>query len=667
MEVRTICLVGHASSGKTALAEALLKKFGREAKFDFTPEAKNRGHSVDLGMGSVVQNDRILQILDTPGFGEFVEDVYKGLFAAEAAVLLVNAEKGVEVHTEKAWELSKEFKKPIIVLINKMDLPNADFAKALDSLKTTLEGKFGCLEWPIREGNTFVGYVDLVQNKVIYFDKRKGEIPANLKELVAGEREKLLELLAEANDDLMVHFLEGQEIPEEEIRTALKTALKERIFTPVLASALPILPSLETFVELLQTAVPAFAELQKPPESFSGIVVNLFSDQYLGRLSFLKIFGGTLSEGDTITNLQTGAPERVKEILRFFGDKTEKTPKAGPGEIVALAKLSASNLGDTFAQSSAVPKIPWIAFPKPIFARAVSPETQADDEKMSTALKEMAHSKATLAFYRDSVTHEAILAGLGDTHLQVFVERLKNRYGVSVKLSRPHVPYQETVLKAAQGQYKHKKQSGGRGQYGEAHLRVEPAPGKGYEFVDEVKGGVIPREFIPAVEKGVAEALPQGVLAGYPITDVRVAVFYGSYHDVDSNEISFKIAGWNAFRLAAQAAQPVLLEPIYRITIWTPSDYTGDIISSLNGKRGRILGMGFEGDEGNAHKIEKIEAEAPLSEMLEYALELKSITQGRATFQMDFARYQVVTSEKLTEDLLKREGRAAHKAPAETK
>lgn len=667
MEVRTICLVGHASSGKTALAEAILRKFGREAKFDTTPEAKHRGHSVDLGLGCVVQNDRILQILDTPGFGEFVEDVYKGLFGAEAAVLLVNAEKGVEVHTEKTWELVRKFKKPAFVLINKMDLPNADFAKALDSVKENLDGRFGCLEWPIREGNAFVGYVDLVQNKVIYFDKRKGDIPANLKELVASEREKLLELLAEANDDLMVHFLEGQEIPEEEIKTALKAALKERIFTPVLASAVPVAASLEAFIELLQSAAPTFAEVQKPQEAFAAVVLNLFADQYLGRLSFLKIFGGTLSEGDTITDAQVGTQERVKEILRFFGDKSEKTPQAGPGEIVALAKLGTSHLGDTFAHNAAA-KIPWLEFPKPVFPRAVTPETQADDEKMSTALKEIASSKATLSFYRDSVTHEAILAGLGDTHLQVFTERLKNRYGVSVKLSRPHIPYKETILKVAQGQYKHKKQSGGRGQYGEAHLRVEPFPNKGYEFLDEVKGGVIPREFIPAVEKGVAEALQQGVLAGYPMTDARVAVFYGSYHDVDSNEISFKIAGWNAFRLATQAAQPVLLEPIYKVTVWTSADYAGDIISSLNGKRGKILGIDVDEENSTANKkIDKIEAEAPLAEMSEYALELKSITQGRATFQMEFVRYQVVTSEKLIEELLKREGRAAHKAAAEPK
>ncbi|MCS6936861.1 MAG: elongation factor G [Candidatus Bipolaricaulota bacterium] len=666
MEVRTICLVGHASSGKTALAEALLKRFGRDAKFDFTPEAKSRGHSVDLGVGSAVKSDKVLQILDTPGFGEFVEDVYKGLFVADLAVLVVNAEKGVEVHTEKTWDLTRKFKKPTLILINKMDLPNADFAKALDSLKTTLEGKLACLEWPIREGNAFVGYVDLVQNRAIYFDKRKGEIPGALKELIAAERERLLEFLAEANDDLMVHFLEGQEIPEAEIRAALKTALEKRIFTPVLASAVPIAASLETFVELIETTAPAF--VPQHSDGFSGIVFNLHSDQYLGRLAFVKIESGALSEGDTLINLQTGAQERVKEILRFVGDKAEKIPQAGPGEIVALPKLNAANLGDTFAHHANAAKLAWIEFPKPVFARAVTPETQADDEKMSTALKEIASLKATLAFYRDHVTHEAILAGLGDTHLQVFVERLKNRYGVSVKLARPHVPYQETVLKVAQGQYKHKKQSGGRGQYGEAHLRVEPFPGRGYEFVDEIKGGVIPKEFIPAVEKGVLEAMSQGVLAGYPMTDVRVAVFYGSYHEVDSNEISFKIAGWNAFRLAAQAAQPVLLEPIYKVTVWTPSEYTGDIISSLNGKRGKILGMGIEEEhESGAKRIEKIEAEVPLAEMLDYALELKSITQGRATFQMDFARYQMVTSEKLTEELLKREGRSVNKAPAETK
>ncbi|GBC76463.1 Elongation factor G [bacterium HR07] len=667
MEVRTVCLVGHAGSGKTALAEALLKRGGHDAKFDFTPEAKSRGHTVDLGVGSLLQGEKLLQILDTPGFTEFIEEVYKALWASETAVLVVNAEKGVEVHTEKVWELIQKFKRPSLIVINKMDLPNADLPKALESLRTILPGRFACLELPIREGANCVGYVDLIENKAVYIDKRKGAIPAELQATAAAERERLLEVLAEANDELMVHFLEGQEVPVSEIRHALKDALRARLFSPVLCTAVPSGAGIDALLEMLQTETPAFAELHKPAESFRAQAFYLFSDQYLGRLAFLKVLGGTLSEGDTITNVNTGAQERVKEILRFHGDKSEKISQAHAGEIIALAKLSDCQLGETFASTSSAEKLPWIEFPKPVFARAVTPETQADDEKMSSALKEITSVKATLSFYRDPVTHEAILAGLGDTHLNVFTERLKNRYGVSVKLHKPHIPYKETILKVAQGQYKHKKQSGGRGQYGEAHLRVEPIPGKTYEFVDEVKGGVIPREYIPAVEKGVLEAMQQGILAGYPMTDIRVAVYYGSYHEVDSNEISFKIAGAHAFRLAAQAAQPALLEPIYKVTIWTPSEYTGDIISSLNGKRGRILGMGMDEEPSDGiPKRDKIEAEVPLAEMLDYALELKSITQGRATFQMEFLRYQVVTSEKLAEELLKREGKTISK-PAEAK
>ncbi len=668
MEVRTVCLVGHASAGKTALAEALLKKGGYEAKFDFTPEAKSRGHSVDLGAGALVQGERILQILDTPGFSEFVEEVYKALWASETALLVVNAEKGVEVHTEKAWELIRKFKRPAIVVINKLDLPNADLSKTVESLRTTLPGRFALLQLPIYEGGKLLGYVDVIENKAIYADKRKGDIPQNLKDAVTAEREKLLEALAEADDELMVRFLEGQEIPTDHMRHALKEALLKRVFSPILCTSVATGVGVDALLEILQTQTPTFAELQKPSERFIAQAFNLFSDQYMGRLAFLKIFGGKLSEGDTIININTGAQERVKEVLRFQGDKTEKIPHAQAGEIIVLAKLSDCKLGETFAAEPTAEKLPWIEFPKPVFARAVTPETQADDEKMSSALKEIASLKATLEFYRDNVTHEAILAGLGDTHLNVFAERLKNRYGVSVKMHKPHIPYKETILKVAQGQYKHKKQSGGRGQYGEAHLRLEPIPGKTYEFVDEVKGGVIPKEFIPAVEKGVLEAMQQGILAGYPMTDIRVAVYYGSYHEVDSNEISFKIAGAHAFRLAAQAAHPALLEPIYKVTIWTPSDFTGDIISNLNGKRGRILGMGMDetATDGTA-KIDKIEAEVPLAEMLDYALELKSITQGRATFQMEFLRYQVVTSEKLAEELLKREGKTISKPATEQK
>jgi elongation factor G len=654
MEVRTICLAGHAGSGKTALAEALMKKGGFDCKFDTSPEAKAKGHSIDLGIGTMAQGDRSLQILDTPGFAEFIEETYKALRVADLAILVVNAEKGVEVQTEKAWELIRRADKPALVLINKMDLPNADWAKALESIRGKLEGKFVLLEHPIREGEKFVGVIDLMDKKTSYFDKRKGDIPPALAQTVQEEREMLMEALADGNEELMTHFLEGQEIPPEEAKSVFKMEVEAHTYAPVIFSSVPQGSGLDLLLEIIQTETPAFEELKLQDHTPGALVFNMTSDQYLGRLAFVKIYGGAISEGDTLNNISRKTKEKVKEILRFRGDKYEKVSKAGPGEIVALTKLADIHLGDTLTPNEEATPFKMVAFPKPIYSRALQPETQHDEEKMSTALRELVSTKGTITYSRDEVTHEEILSGLGDIQLGVFAERLKHRYGVSVKMNKPKVPYKESVQTKAQGQYKHKKQSGGRGQYGEVHLRVEPRErGSGFEFVDEVKGGVIPHQFIPAVEKGIVESLPDGVVAKYPLTDIRAIAFYGSYHDVDSSEIAFKIAGSQAFKLAVQAAHPVLLEPVMKMLIWTPSDFTGDIISSLNGKRGRIHGM-ITNEE---LKMEEVDAEAPLAEVLDYALELKSITQGRATFQMEFLRYQPVSNAKLAEDLLKREGR----------
>ena len=661
MEVRTICLGGHAGSGKTALAEALMKKGGIDCKFDTSPEAKAKGHSIDLGVGTMIQGDRALQVLDTPGFVEFIEEVCKGLRVADLAILVVNAEKGVEVQTEKVWDLMRRSGRPALVLINKMDLPNANWSKSLDSIREKLEGKFVLLEHPIREGEKFVGVIDLIDRKASYFDKRKADIPPSLAETVKEERETLMEALADANEELMVHFLDGKEIPPDEARGAFRMGIEQETFTPVIFSSVPQNAGIDLLLEIIQTETPAFEELKRQEHMPGALVFGITSDQYLGKLAFVKIYGGTISEGDSLNNVSRKTKEKVKEILRFRGDKTEKIAKAGPGEIVALTKLNDIHLGDTLATSENATPFKMVEFPKPIYSRALQPETQHDEEKMSTALKELVSTKATVTYTRDEVTHEEILSGLGDVQLAVFAERLKSRYGVSVKMNRPKVPYKETVQMKAQGQYKHKKQTGGRGQYGEVHLRVEPRErGSGFEFADEVKGGVIPSQFIPAVEKGIVETLPDGVVAKYPMTDIRAAAFYGSYHDVDSSEIAFKIAASQAFKLALQAAHPVLLEPVMKLLIWTPADFTGDIISGLNGKRGRIHGMGTNEEL----KMEEIDAEAPLAEVLDYALELKSITQGRATFQMEFLRYQPVTNEKLTEDLLKREGRQVLKHAA---
>jgi elongation factor G len=654
MEVRTICLAGHAGSGKTALAEAIMKKGGIEAKFDISPEAKAKAHSIDLGVGTMTQGERHLQILDTPGFAEFIEEVYKGVRVCDLAILVVNAEKGVEVQTEKCWDIIRRAGKPALVLINKMDLPNADWAKALDSIREKLEGNFVLLEHPIREGDKFVGVVDLINNKASYFDKRKPDIPSALAQTVKEEREMLIEALADGDETVMTHFLEGQEIPPEEARNAFKMEIEQHTYAPVIFSSVPQGAGLDLLLEIIQTETPAFEEMKLQDHTPGAFIFNITSDQYLGKLAFVKIYGGTLNEGDVIYNITRRSKDKIKEILRFHGDKHEKIPKAGPGEIVALTKLTDIHMSDTLATSEGATAYKPIPFPKPIFARSLHPETQHDEEKMGTALKELVSTKATITYSRDEVTHEEILSGLGDIQLSIFSERLKSRYGVTVKMNKPKVPYKETIQAKSTGQYKHKKQSGGRGQYGEVHLRVEPRErGSGFEFADEVKGGVIPNQFIPAVEKGIVECLPDGVISKYPMTDIRAAAFYGSYHDVDSSEIAFKIAASQAFKNAVLTARPVLLEPVMKLLIWTPSDFTGDIISSLNGKRGRIHGMGTNEDL----KMEEIDAEAPLAEILDYALELKSITQGRATYQMEFLRYQPVSNEKLTEDLLKREGR----------
>lgn len=651
-EARTICLAGHSGCGKTALVDAILRAGGASVHLDASPEAKARGSSVDMNVGCYQKGDQLLYLLDAPGFSEFIEETYKGLRVAETAVLVVNAEKGAEVQTERAWRLIEDFQKPALALIHRSDLPNANFAKVVSELRERFQANFAPIQWPIQSDGKFTGVIDLIEQKAVYFDGHAGPVPPELVDTVASGHEALLEALAEVNDELLTHFLEEQPIPSEEIRQALKEGIKRRFVIPVLASSTSAPKSIELFLQLVQQATPSSAEVHPATGDLQGLIFNVASDQYLGSMAFVKLYSGSLTEGGEILNLKRGHKERVKDILRPQGDKPQKIHQAGPGEIVVLTKLGEFALGDVFAAQPSKEPLAWVTFPKPVYPRSIEPLTQADEEKMSTALRELVHTKATLGVWRDDVTHETIFSGLGDTHLHVMVERLKNRYGTGLKLVRPRVPYKETVTKIAQGQYKHKKQSGGRGQYGEVHLRVEPMErGKGFEFADEVRGGVIPNQFIPAIEKGVTESLQEGIHK-YPMTDIRVAVFYGSYHDVDSSEIAFKIAGSQAFKLAIQSAHPVLLEPLMKLTIHTPRESTGDIMSSLSGKRGRILGM-----EPEEKDFERIEAEVPLAEVQEYALELKSITQGRASFQLEFVRYQPVTSEKLAEDLLKRERR----------
>ncbi|MFQ5793800.1 MAG: elongation factor G [Candidatus Bipolaricaulia bacterium] len=642
--MKAISLVGHAGCGKTTLAKALIANSGaakpEEIDLDPSKEEKGRGYSIDLAVGSLDRGGERIHLLDTPGSPELVEEIHKAVGVAEVSVLVLNAEKGVEVQTEKAWEIIGT--QPAFAFINRMDAENANFEAALDALRE-LDERFTPIQIPIGADGAWVGNFDLITNKAFDFNTGKVEISAELEERIANDREALLERLAESDDELMMKFLEEEEITVEEIEAALRVGIRSGGLRPVLlGSALNDL-GIDLLLDRLTSLTPSFETAEG--DGFNALVFNVISDPYLGVMDFIKVQRGTIQEGSTVHNISTGKKGTVRDIYRFLGGKQTKVKQAEAGEIVGLAKLERLSLGDTLAAQPNIPPCQFVDFPNPIFFRAIKPETQADEEKMSTALKELVATKATIDFYRDEITQETILAGMGDTHLDIITERLKNRYNVSIQMKIPKVPYKETIQRTATGQYRHKKQTGGRGQYGEVFLRVEPmSRGEGFEFVDAIRGGVIPNQFIPGVEKGVVEAMAEGVLAGYPMTDVRVAVYDGSYHSVDSSEIAFKIAASRALKLATQQASPVLLEPIMKLTVWVPEAFTGDIMKDVTGKRGRILGM----DE------QTIEAEVPLAEFQNYILELKSMTQGRATFQMEYLKHQTVPAE-LTENLLARE------------
>jgi len=636
-QARNICLVGHSGCGKTALVAALMKKAGikEQLALDASQEEKERGHTIDLGVGTYTANELTVTLLDSPGGDEFIEEMYKGVAVADLSLLVVAADRGVEVVTERAWEITGNVKRPTAVLINQMDKENAKFDDTLASLRDHFDGKFVPLQLPIREGSDFVGLVDLVTNKAVYFaDKGKTDVPAELASACEEARGVLLEEVSTYDDELMMKFLEDEEITTEEAAVALTGAVAGGNLVPVLCASATEGKGLEKLME-------AFGALAASSGNASGpsraVVFNLSNDPYLGRLSFVRVVDGTLREGKPLVQVGTGQKVDVRDVYAFEGTTQKRVPEPSCGQIVAIGKVEDLTIGETIATDQGAEPYSVPEFPKPVYSQAIEPKSQSDVEKMSEALKEISTTKVTLQVDRDPVTKEMLLHGMGDVHLTVFLERLKNRYNVSLETHRPSIPYKETIRKKATARYRHKKQSGGRGQFGECELRIEPFTGEGgYQFLNEIKGASIPGQYIPGVEKGVIEAMEEGNLAKYPVTNVSVAVFDGQYHDVDSSELAFKIAARHAFRDAFDQAQPVLLEPVMSVEVRTPEEFTGDIISDLNGRRGRILGMEPAG------KTTTIRAEVPLSEMQSYALDLKSRTQGRATFQMEPAQYQPV-------------------------
>lgn len=648
-QAHSVCFVGHSGSGKTALAEAMLRAAGAagDLALDRTPEEKSRKQSIDLSVGSCTWRGKRLDLIVTPGLGEFVEEIYKGVEASDVVVLVVNAEKPVEVVTEQAWEIRRAARRPAIVFVNMLDKPLADPDAALATVREALDGKFVPLQLAVREGSAFAGVVDLFTGTATSGKLTPSEeIKARAEEL----RAELVEEAATCDDALLEKVLGDEKPSREEVLAAVRAGMLAGRLVPVLWGSVPGGYGVRELLDTLHFLAPDGAE-------GTGTRLRVFSlalDPYLGRLAYVKVMTGEVRDGDVLFNLTTKDKIQVRDVYAFSGAKLEKAGHGVAGSIAALGKLEGVELGATLASDAGAAPEPPIPFPKPVFIRAMAAKSQAEEEKVSSALRDLVTTKATLTFLRDPVTKEGLVAGMGDVQLDVLAERLRNKYGVEVHYKVPKVPYRETIRKTSTAMYRHKKQTGGHGQFGEVHLRIEPLPrGGGFEFADEIKGGVIPQQFIPGVEKGVREALEEGVLAGFPVVDVKAAVYYGTYHEVDSSELSFKIAARTAFKLAAENAEPTLLEPIMALAVTAPDTFTGDIISDLTSRRGRILGMEAEGGRTT------IRVEVPMAETLSYALDLKALTQGRATFQMAPARYDFVPAQ-LQERLLAQLRAASH-------
>jgi elongation factor G len=666
--IRNVALVGHRGSGKTSLHEALLFQAGAINRLgsvvdgttvsDSDPDEKARQMSISAALSSFEWQERKVNLLDTPGDSSFIADALGALRVCESAVFVVNAVMGVEVHTTRLWQRAAELDLARLVFVNMLDRERADFFRTLESLKSAFGPHVVATEIPIGAEHDISGVIDLVDMKAYRYDSAdRGScseipIPDELADQAQEYREKLMDEVAENSDALMERYLEGEEISHEEIVTTLKEGTNHGALFPVTCGVatqnLATNRLLDAIVEDLPSPVKhggldvgeLTLEANEDAELFA-YVFKTRADPFAGRINLFRIYQGVLKQDSQLLNTRTHTKERIGQLVTFEGGDTGHTTEFGPGDIGAVAKLKETKAGDWLAARDEPIQMPSIKLPAPVMAFAVEPKSKGDEEKVFTALRRLQEEDPTIDLHRDPQTGEQIVAGLSQVHVEVIVGRLKSRFGAEVNLKPPRVPYQETIRKPAKAHGRHKKQTGGRGQFGDCHIEIEPLNDPthptGFEFIDAIKGGVIPHGFIPAVEKGVQEAMQEGVVAGYPVKDVRVRLYDGSYHTVDSSEMAFKVAGSLAMKQALEQAGPVLLEPIMIVTVNAPEDSVGDVIGDLNSRRGRPLGM-----EPVGAGMTEVKAEVPMSEMLSYAPDLRSITGGQGEFTMDFLRYEEV-------------------------
>ena len=667
-KIRNLVLLSHSGAGKTSLTEAVLFNSGAISRFgkvddgtttsDYDPDEVKRKISLNLAILPCQWKEAKVNIIDTPGYFDFVGEVKAAIRVSEGAVIVVCAASGVEVGTEQVWAYSEEAKLPRLIFINKMERENADFYRTVEQLQARFGSKCIPLQLPIGAHDDFQGVVDLLTGKSFTGSEAKeAEIPSSLQNQVDSFREKLVEAVAEIDDKLIEKYLDGKELSQEEIGDALRQATLSGQIIPVLVGSATQNIGITWLLDVICNYLPSPKEREvviaggstgqdaqtiEPSETapLAALVFKTSADPYVGKLTYFRVYTGSINSNSQVWNANRGGGERIGQLFVLRGKAQEPISQLGAGDIGGVAKLNLTNTGDTLCSQDKPVKIASMQFPEPTFSQAVYPKTKADLDKLGAALTRLSEEDPTLRVHRDAGTGETILSGLGDTHLGVAAEKMLRKFGVGVELQIPKVPYRETITMSAKAEYKHKKQTGGHGQYGHVLLELEPLPrGSDSEFADRVVGGAIPKNYIPAVEKGVNEAIQEGVLARYPVIGIKTTVYDGSYHPVDSSEICFKIAGAQALKKGLSQGQPILLEPIMNMRVVVPEDFTGDIIGDLNTKRARVLGMNPE------NRANVIEAQVPLAEVLRYAIDLKSITQGRGNFTIAFSHYEEVPSQ----------------------
>ena len=666
-KIRNVGVVGHGGVGKTTLVEAMLFAAGAVTRLgrvddgstttDFDPDEIKRKISINTSVAYCDWKGHRINLVDTPGYGDFIADARAGLRVVEAAVVVVDAVAGVQVQTEKVWKFATEYNLPRVVVVNRLDRERADFFRTFEALGRRLKGRLVALHIPIGEESGFKGFVDLVRMKAVAVAGGKpseGDIQGDLADRAKEYREKLVEAAAETDDELLSKYLDEGSLGEPEMLKALRAGIAEGKLVPVVCAAAVKSIGVHALLDLIVDSLPSPAERAEVAGTdlktkqagaraadakapVTALVFKTLSDPHIGKLSLFRVVSGTLRADSTLLNPGRGARERMGHVSWLQGKTQKNVETLGAGEIGVAQKLKETLTGDTLTEEAQPFELPRITFPEAAISFAIQPKTRGDEDKISTALARIAEEDPTVHYHFDPETKQLLVSGVGSLHVEMVVERMKRKYNVDVNLLPPRIPYKETVKGRAEGQGKYKKQTGGRGQYGDTWLRVEPmARGGGFEFVDDVFGGAVPRNFIPSVEKGVRDCMKKGILAGYPVVDMKVTLYDGSSHDVDSSDMAFQIAASMGLQKVFMDAHPILLEPIMNVEVTTPADHAGDVIGDLNSRRGRIVGMEPAGETA------AVRAVVPMAEMLTYESSLRSMTGGRGGYSMEFSHYEEV-------------------------